>query len=125
MEFDGLYSSVKELLTLSRKMKELWAFGPLGGREGEGERVEGDVRKVVELLAQVEGGRVKAGAEGLGGTWEELKVRDMGMFGQAQGQSQGQTQTQTSTQAQSQSQTQAQSQGQSQPQQVASNGTTS
>ncbi|OAR01353.1 hypothetical protein LLEC1_07780, partial [Akanthomyces lecanii] len=32
-EFDGLYSSVKELITLSRKIKELWVFGALGQQD--------------------------------------------------------------------------------------------
>lgn len=104
MEFDGLYSSVKELLTLSRRMKELWAFGPLGGREGESERVEGDVRKVVELLGDVERRGVRTEAEWWGGKWEELKVGEM--FGQGQAQSQGQAQTQPQTQNQGQGQAQ-------------------
>lgn len=110
MEFDGLYSSVKELLALSRRMKELWAFGPLGGREGEGERVEGDVRRVVDLMSQVEGGRVRGGAEQLGGRWEELRV---GELGQGPGH------------PQSQAQTQPPAQGLAQSQQMAPNGTSS
>uniref|UniRef100_A0A0B7JZL8 Uncharacterized protein n=3 Tax=Bionectria ochroleuca TaxID=29856 RepID=A0A0B7JZL8_BIOOC len=75
MEFDGLYSSVKELLALSRKMKELWVFGALGkdpGHEAKDEQIESDVAKVAALLGEVEASGMKGLAEKYGGTWEPL-----------------------------------------------------
>ncbi|KAI6778851.1 uncharacterized protein J7T54_000507 [Emericellopsis cladophorae] len=79
MEFDALYSSIKELLTLSRRMKELWVFGPLGGRESQGmeERVRDDVKRVGELLGDIEGGRAKETAEAMGGSWELKKDEEV------------------------------------------------
>jgi hypothetical protein len=67
LEFDGLYSSIKELLTLSRKIKELWVFGPLS----DGAQKEGvDVSRVAELLGAMEARGMGALANGLGGEWE-------------------------------------------------------
>ncbi|KAL2213151.1 hypothetical protein CC79DRAFT_1327028 [Sarocladium strictum] len=73
-EFDSLYSSMKELLALSRRMKELWAFGPLGGgdpdQRAKEEKLDGDVRKAYELLCGVEKGGLEDLAKKYGGTWE-------------------------------------------------------
>ncbi|KAI9166537.1 hypothetical protein HJFPF1_02644 [Paramyrothecium foliicola] len=76
LEFDGLYSSIKELLTLSRKIKELWVFGPLGrddpDRKAKELRIDEDVSRVAELLAAMEARGMGGLAKGLGGEWEVL-----------------------------------------------------
>ncbi|KAM3430691.1 hypothetical protein NHJ13734_007630 [Beauveria thailandica] len=81
MEFDGLYSSVKELLTLSRKIKELWVFGALGqqdpSREARGAQIERDVAQAAEMLNGIEETRMRALAEGHGGTWRPLRREDV------------------------------------------------
>ena len=70
------YSSVKELLTLSRKIKELWVFGPLGNedpeRKSKEEQIERDVKQVSELLNGLEASNMKGLAEKHGGSWEAL-----------------------------------------------------
>ncbi|GJN69204.1 surfeit locus protein 5 subunit 22 of mediator complex domain-containing protein [Purpureocillium lilacinum] len=76
MEFDGLYSSIKELLTLSRRIKELWVFGPLGkadpDRIAKEAQIERDVAAVAELANGLEGADMRALAERHGGAWERL-----------------------------------------------------
>ena len=90
MEFEGLvgvpkpcegfanvqYASIKEMLTLSRKLKELWVFGPLGegdpDRKAKEAQVEQDVAGVTRLLNALEEGRMKALATEHGGSWESL-----------------------------------------------------
>ncbi len=71
------YSSVKELLTLSRKIKELWVFGPLGNedpdRKSKEEQIDRDVRQVSELLNGLQAANMKGLAERNGGTWEASK----------------------------------------------------
>ncbi|KAF4511524.1 hypothetical protein G6O67_003311 [Ophiocordyceps sinensis] len=76
LEFDGLYSSIKELLALSRRIKELWVFGPLGmgdphhqAREAQLDR---DVARVSALLNGLEAADMKALAERNGGAWARL-----------------------------------------------------
>jgi hypothetical protein len=67
LTFSSQYSSIKELLTLSRKIKELWVFGPLS----DGAQKEGvDVSRVAELLGAMEARGMGALANGLGGEWE-------------------------------------------------------
>lgn len=82
MEFDGLNSSIKELLTLSRKIKELWIFGPLGqgdpGRKAKEAQVEQHVQAVAGLLSELEGGKMRALAERSGGTWQVLRKESDG-----------------------------------------------
>lgn len=97
MEFDGLvsspfshhlvrdayevaqYSSVKELLTLSRKMKELWVFGPLGKndphRRAKEEQINKDVSEVSRLLGELESSRMVKLAEESGGSWQPLEAK--------------------------------------------------
>ncbi|KOS19002.1 hypothetical protein ESCO_000092 [Escovopsis weberi] len=82
MEFDGMYSSVKEFLTLSRRIKELWIFGPLG-REDSGRRtkenlLEHNVALVSDLMNQVEAIKMGDLAGRNGGTWEPLAREDEG-----------------------------------------------
>ena len=68
---------MKELLTLSRKIKELWVFGPLGREDPnwktKDEQIERDVKSVGEMLNSLEEGRMKSLVNGLGGKWETLK----------------------------------------------------
>ncbi|KAK8142592.1 hypothetical protein G3M48_008538, partial [Beauveria asiatica] len=75
------YSSVKELLTLSRKIKELWVFGALGqqdpSREARGAQIERDVAQAAEMLNGIEETRMRALAEGHGGTWRPLRREDV------------------------------------------------
>ncbi|KAF4119327.1 Surfeit locus protein 5 subunit 22 of Mediator complex [Geosmithia morbida] len=79
MEFDGLYSSVKELLSLSRKMKELWVFGPLGGDDADArarreERIETNVGRVADMLGRLQDDKMRSLAEEWGGSWAPLKT---------------------------------------------------
>ncbi|KAL7792445.1 hypothetical protein V8C37DRAFT_380330 [Trichoderma ceciliae] len=81
MEFDGMYNSIKEFLSLSRKIKELWIFGPLGtedeDRKAKEEQLDKDVNRVSELLNQMEASRMKNLAESHGGTWQPLVREEM------------------------------------------------
>ncbi|KAF4980755.1 hypothetical protein FZEAL_3310 [Fusarium zealandicum] len=74
MEFDGLYASIKELLTLSRKIKELWVFGPLNQsdphRQAKDDGLNRDVSDVARLLDGFDGNAMRELAESCGGTWE-------------------------------------------------------
>ncbi|ODA76945.1 hypothetical protein RJ55_07461 [Drechmeria coniospora] len=76
LEFDGLYSSVKELLALSRRIKELWVFGPLGSddsdRRAKEVQMERDVAHVAALVNDIDDAAMKKLAERLGGTWQRL-----------------------------------------------------
>ncbi|POR32808.1 Uncharacterized protein TPAR_06998 [Tolypocladium paradoxum] len=76
MEFDGLYSSIKELLALSRRIKELWVFGPLGSddadRKAKEAQIERDVARVSGLLNGIEAASMKELAGRHGGAWERL-----------------------------------------------------
>lgn len=70
------YSSIKEFLTLSRKVKELWVFGPLGKEDHErktkDDQIERDVAQVSDLLNQIEALNMQKLAEGTGGSWSPL-----------------------------------------------------
>ncbi|KHN99735.1 uncharacterized protein MAM_02588 [Metarhizium album ARSEF 1941] len=76
MEFDCLNSSIKDLLSLSRKIKELWVFGPLGQddpeRKAKDAQMEEHVAMVSALLNSLDGRRMKELAERCGGSWEVL-----------------------------------------------------
>ncbi|KAM4057239.1 surfeit locus protein 5 subunit 22 of mediator complex domain-containing protein [Hirsutella rhossiliensis] len=76
MEFDGLYSSIKELLALSRRIKELWVFGPLGKGDPDHQareaQLDRDVAQVSSLLNGIEAADMKALAERHGGVWARL-----------------------------------------------------
>jgi hypothetical protein len=73
-------SSIKDLLSLSRKIKELWVFGPLGqddpDRKAKEAQIEEDVAQVSALLNGLEAQRMKVLAEGCGGSWEVLGKDD-------------------------------------------------
>jgi hypothetical protein len=70
-------SSIKDLLSLSRKIKELWVFGPLGqgdpDRKEKEAQVEQHVAQVSELLNGLDGQRMTALAEKCGGEWQVLE----------------------------------------------------
>ncbi|KYK56502.1 hypothetical protein DCS_03502 [Drechmeria coniospora] len=70
------YSSVKELLALSRRIKELWVFGPLGSddsdRRAKEVQMERDVAHVAALVNDIDDAAMKKLAERLGGTWQRL-----------------------------------------------------
>ncbi|KAL2693632.1 hypothetical protein Neosp_000192 [[Neocosmospora] mangrovei] len=74
MAFDGLYSSIKELLALSRRIKELWVFGPLNQSDTQSQakedRIDRDVSEVAGLLDMIDANAMKKLAERCGGTWE-------------------------------------------------------
>ncbi|KAK7428572.1 hypothetical protein QQZ08_004832 [Neonectria magnoliae] len=77
MEFDGLYTSIKELLALSRKVKELWVFGPLGrgdpNARAKEDQIDRDVTAVAALLDSLETRGLKDLAQSCGGDWEALR----------------------------------------------------
>ncbi|KAH6898240.1 hypothetical protein B0T10DRAFT_472091 [Thelonectria olida] len=87
MEFDGLYTSIKELLALSRKIKELWVFGPLGrgdpNARAKEDRIDRDVTQVANLLNGLEARNLKDLAERCGGTYEPLGAAVAGAAGGA------------------------------------------
>jgi hypothetical protein len=75
-EFEGLSTSIRDLLALSRRLKELWVFGPPGKDDMDSsaaqvERVERDVVRVAELLNFIDAKSMKALAEENGGTWRD------------------------------------------------------
>ncbi|KAG6039568.1 hypothetical protein E4U41_002413 [Claviceps citrina] len=76
MEFEGLNSSIKDLLTLSRRIKELWVFGSLGQGNPEKKAVEAlidaDAAQVADLMNRLEAGKMRELAERCGGSWEVL-----------------------------------------------------
>ncbi|PNY29724.1 Uncharacterized protein TCAP_00360 [Tolypocladium capitatum] len=76
MEFDGLYSSIKELLTLSHRVKELWVFGPLGSHDADRRAkealIERDVARVSALLDGIEAASMTELAARHGGAWQRL-----------------------------------------------------
>lgn len=79
VEFEAFYASVKELLALSRRLKEMWLFGPLvgeggGGARGEAEeRLGKDVRAVEGLVRGLEEGGFGEVVGEFGGTWGVLE----------------------------------------------------
>ncbi|KAM0436633.1 hypothetical protein ACHAPT_002341 [Fusarium lateritium] len=74
MAFEGLYSSIKELLALSRRIKELWVFGPLNHGDPQAQakedRIDHDVSEVAGLLDTIDANAMRELAERCGGTWE-------------------------------------------------------
>lgn len=75
------YSSIKELLTLSRKIKELWVFGPLGqddpDRRAKEEQIERDAPQAAQALDAMEVRRMVALAERCGGSWARLATDEV------------------------------------------------
>lgn len=68
------------MLSLSRKIKELWVFGPLGqgdpDRKAKDAQIEDDVALVSGLLNGLDGRRMRDLAQRCGGTWEVLAKED-------------------------------------------------
>lgn len=63
-------------MILSRRIKELWVFGPLGtadsDRVAKEAQIERDVAAVAGLLNEMEGADMRALSEAHGGAWERL-----------------------------------------------------
>ena len=61
------YSSIKELLALSRRIKELWVFGPLNQSDTQSQakedRIDRDVSEVAGLLDTIDANAMKKLAE--------------------------------------------------------------
>lgn len=74
------YTSIKELLALSRKIKELWVFGPLGrgdpNARAKEEQIDRDVGAVASLLDALDARGMQALAQRCGGSWEALGSGD-------------------------------------------------
>ncbi|KAK3953396.1 hypothetical protein QBC32DRAFT_387903 [Pseudoneurospora amorphoporcata] len=94
---NGMIKSVEELLSLTRKMRELWIVGALR-KPGEGdEEVEAEVRKMWEGVRGVEGGwRMQQRVVVAGAEYREGEVgpppgggMSQQQFGQGQGQGGG------------------------------------
>ncbi|KAL4726423.1 hypothetical protein ACLX1H_007105 [Fusarium chlamydosporum] len=73
-KFDQLYDNIKELLALSRTIKELWVFGPLdradGHRQEKEVQIDRDVNEVARLLDNFDMKTMRELAERNGGTYE-------------------------------------------------------
>ncbi|KAJ4141647.1 hypothetical protein NW768_000863 [Fusarium equiseti] len=73
-KFDQLYDNIKELLALSRTIKELWVFGPLdradAHRQEKEVQIDRDVNEVARLLDSFDMKTMKELAERNGGTYE-------------------------------------------------------
>ncbi|KZL72882.1 cell cycle control protein [Colletotrichum tofieldiae] len=73
MEFEGLHTSIKDLLALSRRLKELWLFGKLGRGEGDAriqaDKLQADVVRCAELLNAIQETRYAGLASAAGGKW--------------------------------------------------------
>ncbi|KAL2753014.1 hypothetical protein ACRALDRAFT_1072775 [Sodiomyces alcalophilus JCM 7366] len=76
LEFEGLSTSVKDLLALSRRLKELWLFGRLGGEDeqakAQAEQLDRDVVRCAELVNSIQAKRYASLASENGGSWEPL-----------------------------------------------------
>jgi hypothetical protein len=74
------YAAIKELLILSRKIKELWIFGPLGrqdpDRMAKEEQISENVMSIVESWNKLQGTKLMDLAEQNGGKWEPLGEGD-------------------------------------------------
>lgn len=70
------YINIKELLALSRRLKELWLFGPLGvddpTAQERNEQARQDAVRVAELLNELESNQMRDVAQRFGGTWEAM-----------------------------------------------------
>lgn len=68
-------TALKDLLALSRRIKELWVFGPLASHDASTRRqadsLERDVLQVATLVNGLEQGAMSSLAEECGGEWKE------------------------------------------------------
>ncbi|TVY79828.1 hypothetical protein Focb16_v008472 [Fusarium oxysporum f. sp. cubense] len=73
-KFDELYESIKELLALTRTIKELWVFGPVDRadehRKEKEEQIDRDVAEITTLFNKIDANAMRELAEKNGGTWE-------------------------------------------------------
>ncbi|KAF4341000.1 hypothetical protein FBEOM_5051 [Fusarium beomiforme] len=73
-KFDELYESIKELLALTRTLKELWVFGPLDRadehRKEKEEQIDRDIAEIATLFNKLDAKAMRDLAEKNGGTWE-------------------------------------------------------
>ncbi|CEI38575.1 hypothetical protein FVEN_g4862 [Fusarium venenatum] len=73
-KFDQLHDNIKQLLALSRTIKELWVFGPLdradGHRQEKEVQIDRDVQEVSRLLANFDTNAMQQLAEKYGGSYE-------------------------------------------------------
>ncbi|KAL1900805.1 hypothetical protein Cpir12675_000678 [Ceratocystis pirilliformis] len=80
LEFEGLNKSIKELLTLSRRIKELWVFGPLGQEDVHAREraaaVELDVKHIAQIISAAEDGWLRGVVEDAGGSWMPMPKDD-------------------------------------------------
>ncbi|WYZ40870.1 hypothetical protein EsH8_IV_001211 [Colletotrichum jinshuiense] len=76
MEFEGLHTSIKDLLALSRRLKELWLFGKLGQGEGDARiqanKLQADVVRCAELLNAIQETRFAGLASAADGKWTPM-----------------------------------------------------
>jgi hypothetical protein len=68
------HENIKQLLALSRTIKELWVFGPLdradGHRQEKEVQIDNDVQEVARLLDNFDAKAMRELAERFGGTYE-------------------------------------------------------
>ncbi|KAK1718104.1 hypothetical protein CaCOL14_006809 [Colletotrichum acutatum] len=80
MEFEGLHTSIKDLLALSRRLKELWLFGKLGQGEGDAriqaDKLQADVVRCAELLNAIQETRFAGLAAAAEGKWVPMGRAD-------------------------------------------------
>ncbi|KAF4782906.1 hypothetical protein HER10_EVM0004166 [Colletotrichum scovillei] len=80
MEFEGLHTSIKDLLALSRRLKELWLFGKLGQGEGDAriqaDKLQADVVRCAELLNAIQETRFAGIAAAAEGKWVPMGRAD-------------------------------------------------
>ncbi|KAM0299426.1 hypothetical protein ACHAPM_007467 [Fusarium culmorum] len=73
-KFDQLHDNIKELLALSRTIKELWVFGPLdradGHRQEKEVQIDRDVQEVSRLMDNFDMKAMRELAGQFGGTYE-------------------------------------------------------
>ncbi|PCD38365.1 hypothetical protein AU210_006839 [Fusarium oxysporum f. sp. radicis-cucumerinum] len=71
-KFDELYESIKELLALTRTIKELWVFGPVDRadehRKEKEEQIDRDVAEITTLFNKIDANAMRELAEKNGGT---------------------------------------------------------
>ncbi|KAG8665485.1 hypothetical protein FPOAC2_10560 [Fusarium poae] len=80
-KFDQLHDNIKQLLALSRTIKELWVFGPLdradGHRQEKEVQIDRDVQEVSRLLDNFDTNAMRELAEKFGGSYEPQAVASL------------------------------------------------
>ncbi|TID02121.1 hypothetical protein CH35J_004609 [Colletotrichum higginsianum] len=75
-DIDTQHTSIKDLLALSRRLKELWLFGKLGRGEGDAriqaDKLQADVVRCAELLNAIQESRYAGLASAAGGKWAPM-----------------------------------------------------